>query len=92
VLNAVAAILPNPDRQLSLDDRFFAIGGDSLNMVMVIEAVREQGNLYLPVTAFTPGDSVANWQKFKPQSTNVVAENFLRPEKSATEVLSDLAK
>jgi hypothetical protein len=55
VLNAVAAVLPNPDHRPRLDDAFFAIGGDSLNMVLVIEALLHAADGYrLPVTAFSP--------------------------------------
>jgi hypothetical protein len=55
VLNAVAAVLPDPDHRPRLDDPFFAIGGDSLNMVLVIEALHEHADGYrLPVTAFSP--------------------------------------
>jgi hypothetical protein len=54
VLNAVAAILPSPDHRPRLDDPFFAIGGDSLNMVLVIEALLHADGYRLPVTAFSP--------------------------------------
>jgi hypothetical protein len=54
VLNAVAAVLPNPDHRPRLDDAFFAIGGDSLNMVLVIEALLHADGYRLPVTAFSP--------------------------------------
>ncbi len=55
MLNAVAAVLPNPDHRPRLDDAFLAIGGDSLNMVLVIEALHEHADGYrLPVTAFSP--------------------------------------
>ncbi len=55
MLNAVAAVLPDPDHRPRLDDPFFAIGGDSLNMVLVIEALHEHADGYrLPVTAFSP--------------------------------------
>ena len=56
VLNAVAAVMPNPDCRPCLDDAFFAIGGDSLNMVHVIEAVAgtAAAGYRIPVTAFTP--------------------------------------
>jgi hypothetical protein len=59
VLNAVAAVLPDPDHRPRLDDPFFAIGGDSLNMVLVIEALHEHADGYrLPVTAFSPACSL----------------------------------
>ncbi len=56
MLNAATTILPNPRRQLRLDDAFFSVGGDSLNMVLLIEAVYEHagGGYSLPMTAFTP--------------------------------------
>jgi hypothetical protein len=54
VLNAVAAVLPDPDHRPRLDDAFFAIGGDSLNMVLVIEALLHADGYRLPVTAFSP--------------------------------------
>ncbi len=54
MLNAVAAVLPNPDHRPRLDDAFFAIGGDSLNMVLVIEALLHADGYRLPVTAFSP--------------------------------------
>ncbi len=54
MLNAVAAVLPNPDHRPRLDDAFFAIGGDSLNMVLVIEALLHVDGYRLPVTAFSP--------------------------------------
>jgi hypothetical protein len=55
VLNAVAAVLPDPDHRPRLNDPFFAIGGDSLNMVLVIEALLHAADSYrLPVTAFSP--------------------------------------
>ncbi len=55
MLNAVAGVLPDPDHRPRLDDPFFAIGGDSLNMVLVIEALLHAADGYrLPVTAFSP--------------------------------------
>ncbi len=54
MLNAVAAVLPDPDHRPRLDDAFFAIGGDSLNMVLVIEALLHADGYRLPVTAFSP--------------------------------------
>ncbi len=54
MLNAVAAVLPDPDHRPRLNDAFFAIGGDSLNMVLVIEALLHADGYRLPVTAFSP--------------------------------------
>ena len=43
LLESVASIIQNPDHKPTLKDRFFDIGGDSINMVMVISKLKDYG-------------------------------------------------
>ena len=43
VLESISAIIPDTGRKPCLDDKFFSLGGDSINMVMVIEKIRDHG-------------------------------------------------
>jgi aryl carrier-like protein len=43
VLESIASIIPDVSRKPRLDDTFFSIGGDSINMVMVIEKIKDHG-------------------------------------------------
>ena len=43
LLSSVASVIQNPNHKPTLEDNFFSIGGDSLNMVMVIGKISDHG-------------------------------------------------
>ena len=62
LLESVASVIQNPDHKPSLEDRFFDIGGDSLNMVMVIAKLKDHG-LNVSITNFVTSCKLADIAK-----------------------------
>lgn len=57
LLESVASVIQNPNHKPKLDDNFFKIGGDSLNMVMVISKIIDHG-FNISVTNFVTSQTL----------------------------------
>ena len=59
VLESVASILRDSNKKPTLADAFFDIGGDSINMVMVIAKISDHG-FHVPMTEFVTAASLSH--------------------------------
>jgi non-ribosomal peptide synthetase component F len=58
VLESISVIIPDANRKPRLDDKYFNIGGDSINMVMVIQKIKDHG-YNISVTEFVKSCNLA---------------------------------
>jgi non-ribosomal peptide synthetase component F len=59
LLESISVIIPDATRKPRLDDKYFNIGGDSINMVMVIQKIKDHG-YNISVTDFVNSCNLAD--------------------------------